>query len=129
VKKSAAGSGAVLQRWRLLTRLPEHMKVGIERRLSKRDRNALEVRCESFGVEEIFVSRDVSTGGLFLSTPDPLVPGSRVDLSFRVTPEGPEIECSGRVVYALSGVGMGIQFIDPKGEIELALSKPLGQLH
>lgn len=105
------------------------MKVGIERRLSKRDWKALEVRCESFGVEEIFVSRDVSTGGLFLNTPDPLVPGSHVDLSFRVTPEGPEIECSGRVVYALAGIGMGIQFVDPKGEIELALDKPLGQVH
>jgi hypothetical protein len=105
------------------------MKVGIERRISKRDRKALDVRCESFGIEEVFVSRDVSTGGLFLNTPDPLVPGSQVDLSFRVTPDGPEIECSGRVVYALAGVGMGIQFIDPKGEVELALDKPLGQLH
>lgn len=105
------------------------MKVGIERRLSKRDRNALEVRCESFGIDEIFVSRDVSTGGLFLNTPDPLVPGSHVDLSFRANPEGPEIECSGRVVYALPGVGMGIQFIDPKGEVELALRKPLGGVH
>jgi len=105
------------------------MKVGIERRLSKRDRQALDVRCASFGIDEIFVSRDVSTGGLFLSTPDPLVPGSQVELSFNVTPEGPQIECSGRVVYALPGVGMGIQFIDPKGEIELALDQPLGQLH
>lgn len=105
------------------------MKVGIEQRLSKRDRKALEVRCESFGLEEIFVSRDVSTGGLFLNTPDPLVPGSQVDLSFRVSPEGPEIECSGRVVYALAGIGMGIQFIDPKGQVELALKQPLGEMH
>ncbi len=103
------------------------MKVEIERRLSKRDRRALEVGCESFGLDQIFISRDVSTGGLFLNTPDPLVPGSQVELNFRVTPEGPEIECSGRVVYAVPGVGMGIQFIDPRGEIELALSKPLGE--
>jgi hypothetical protein len=105
------------------------MKVGIERRLSKRDRQALDVRCESFGIDEIFVSRDVSTGGLFLNTPDPLVPGSQVELCFRVTPEGPQIECSGRVVYALAGVGMGIQFLDPKGEVELALDSPEGKLH
>jgi hypothetical protein len=105
------------------------MKVGIERRLNKRDRQALDVRCESFGIDEIFVSRDVSTGGLFLNTPDPLVPGSQVELTFRVTPEGPQIECSGRVVYALPGVGMGIQFIDPKGEVDLALDTPLGQVH
>jgi len=105
------------------------MKVGIERRLSKRDREALDVRCESFGIEEIFVSHDISTGGLFLNTPDPLVPGSHVELSFRVSPEGPEIECSGRVVYALPGVGMGIQFIDPKGEVKLALDKPSGEVH
>jgi hypothetical protein len=105
------------------------MKVGMERRLSKRDRKALDVRCESFALDEIFVSRDVSTGGLFLNTPDPLVPGSQVELSFRVTPEGPEIECSGRVVYSLPGVGMGIQFVDAKGEVELALSKPVGEMH
>ncbi len=105
------------------------MKVGIERRLDKRDRKALDVHCESFGLDEIFISRDVSTGGLFLNTPDPLVPGSQVELSFRVTPEGPEIECSGRVVYSLPGVGMGIQFMDPKGEVELALNKDSGGLH
>jgi len=105
------------------------MNVGIERRLNKRDKEALDVRCESFGLDEIFISRDVSTGGLFLNTPSPLVPGSQVELSFRVTPEGPEIECSGRVVYALPGVGMGIQFIDPKGEIELVLNKPFSGLH
>jgi PilZ domain len=102
------------------------MNVGIERRLRKRDKAALEVRCESFGLDEIFVSRDVSTGGLFLNTPDPLVPGSQVELSFSVTPEGPEIECPGRVVYALPGVGMGIQFIDARGEVEMALSRPFG---
>ena len=105
------------------------MKVGIERRLHKRDRQALDVRCESFGIDEIFVSRDVSTGGLFLNTPDPLVPGSQVELCFRVAPEGPQIECSGRVVYSLAGVGMGIQFIDPKGEVDIALDRPLGELH
>ncbi|HEV3275258.1 MAG TPA: PilZ domain-containing protein [Terriglobia bacterium] len=105
------------------------MNVGIERRLRKRDQKALDVRCESFGLEEIFVSRDVSTGGLFLNTPNPLVPGSQVELSFRVGPEGPEIECSGRVVYALLGVGMGIQFIDAKGEVAMALEKPFGQSH
>lgn len=105
------------------------MNVGIERRLNKRDSRALDVRCESFGLDEIFVSRDVSTGGLFLNTPNPLVPGSQVELSFSVTPEGPEIECSGRVVYALPGVGMGIQFIDAKGQVELALNKPFGRSH
>jgi len=105
------------------------MKVGIERRLDKRDRRSLDVRCETFGLDEIFVSRDVSTGGLFLNTPEPLVPGSQVELSFRVTPDGPEIECSGRVVYALPGVGMGIQFMDPKGEVNLALDRPLGELN
>lgn len=105
------------------------MNVGIERRSHKRDNRALEVRCEAFGLDEIFVSRDVSTGGLFLKTPNPLVPGSQVELSFSVNPEGPEIECSGRVVYSLPGVGMGIQFIDAKGEIEMALSRTIGISH
>jgi hypothetical protein len=31
--------------------------------------------------------------------------------------------CPGRVVYSLPGVGMGIQFLDITGEIELALER------
>jgi hypothetical protein len=105
------------------------MNVGIERRIHKRDEKSLDVRCEAFGLDEIFVSRDVSTGGLFLNTPNPLVPGSQVQLSFSVSPEGPEIECSGSVVYALPGVGMGIQFIDARGHVQMALNKPFGTSH
>ena len=99
------------------------MNVQIEKRKHKRDNAALDVRCESFGLDEIFVSRDVSAGGLFLKTPNPLVPGSVVELTFGVSPEGPEVKCSGRVVYSLPGVGMGIQFLDATGEIEVALNR------
>jgi PilZ domain len=99
------------------------MNVQIEKRRHKRDDAALEVRCESFGLDEIFVSRDVSSGGLFLKTPNPLVAGSVVELTFRVSPEEPTLECSGRVVYSLPGVGMGIQFLDTTGEIEVALNR------
>ena len=99
------------------------MNVQIEKRRHKRDEAALEVRCESFGLDEIFVSRDVSAGGLFLKTPDPLVAGSTVELTFRVSPEAPDIACSGRVVYSLPGVGMGIQFLDVTGAIETSLKR------
>ena len=99
------------------------MDVEIEKRRHKRDDAELEVRCASFGLEEIFVSRDVSAGGLFLNTSTPLPPGSHVELTFNVSPEDPAIECSGRVVYSLPGVGMGIQFLDTTGEVDLALSR------
>jgi PilZ domain len=105
------------------------MEVEIEKRRHKRDKAALAVQCASFGIDEIFVSADVSGGGMFLNTPSPLAPGSDVELSFRLSPDGPDIACSGRVVYALSGVGMGIQFLDALGEIEMALNRPGGTSH
>jgi len=105
------------------------MNVQIEKRRHKRDDAALEVRCASFGLDEIFVSRDVSAGGLFLKTPNPLVAGSTVELTFSVSPEGPAVGCSGRVVYSMPGVGMGIQFLDTTGEIELALNRTWHTAH
>ncbi len=102
------------------------MEIEIEKRKHKRAKTALEVQCASFGIEEIFVSSDVSAGGIFLNTPSPLASGSDVELSFRLSPDGPDIACSGRVVYALPGVGMGIQFLDARGEIDMALTRPGG---
>ena len=101
------------------------MNVELERRRHKRARTALDVRCASFGLDEIFVSRDVSGGGLFLQTPNPLAAGADVELSFSISPDGPQIECSGHVVHSIPGVGMGIQFLDARGEIEMALNRPL----
>lgn len=100
------------------------MDIEIEKRRHKREKAALEVQCASFGIDEIFVSADVSGGGIFLNTPSPLASGSDVELSFRLSPDGPNIACSGRVVYALPGVGMGIQFLDARGEIDMALKSP-----
>jgi hypothetical protein len=103
--------------------------VQIEKRQHKRSQTALEVHCESFGLDEIFVSRDVSGGGLFLKVPNPLTVGSEVNLSFSLSPDGLPLECSGRVVYSFPGVGMGIQFLDAKGEIEMALNEWVEKVH
>ncbi|HUI42506.1 MAG TPA: PilZ domain-containing protein [Terriglobia bacterium] len=100
------------------------MNVEIEKRRHKRAKTSLGVRCASFGLDEIFVSRDVSGGGLFLNTPTPLAAGSDVELSFSISPDGPQIECSGRVVRSIPGVGMGIQFFDARGEVDMALNRP-----
>ena len=99
------------------------MNVQIENRRHKRDNAAFDVRCESFGLDEIFVSRDVSAGGIFLKAPNPLVSGSTVELTFAISPEGPDIQCQGRVVYSLPGVGMGIQFLDVTGQVEVAINR------
>lgn len=105
------------------------MDVEIEKRQHKRSRTALDVRCESFGLDEIFVSRDVSGGGLFLKAPNPLPVGSEVSLSFNLSPNTLPLECSGRVVYSVPGAGMGIQFIDARGEIEMALNNLVEKAH
>lgn len=105
------------------------MDVEIEKRQHKRSQTALEVHCASFGLDEIFVSRDVGGGGLFLKAPNPLAVGSEVSLSFSLSPGSPPFECSGRVVYSLPGVGMGIQFVDARGEMEMALNELAARVH
>lgn len=61
------------------------MDIEIEKRKHKREKAALDVQCASFGIDEIFVSADVSGGGIFLNTPSPLASGSDVELSFRLS--------------------------------------------
>lgn len=105
------------------------MDVEIEKRQHKRSQTALEVRCESFGLDEVFVSRDVSGGGLFLAAANPLPVGAELRLSFSLSPNSLPLKCSGRVVYSVPGAGMGIQFIDARGEIEMALNRLVEDVH
>ncbi len=99
------------------------MYSSIERRQNRRAKFITEVVCEALGRDDIFFSRDISAGGAFLSAKEPLPVDSHVVLSFPVGPDGPEVSCSGQVVYSESGVGMGIQFFDVSGELKLAVEK------
>jgi len=52
--------------------------------------------------------RDLSIGGIFISTETPLSNGSRIQLLFSL-PEG-EVRVEGVVRYATAGKGMGVEF-------------------
>jgi PilZ domain len=101
----------------------------IERRQHSRSPRIVEVRCEAGEHNELFLSRDISAGGVFLKTPDPLPANSEIVLTFRLSPGGPMVTCAARVVYAVLGVGMGIQFYDARGELELALEAAGKDVH
>ena len=98
----------------------------IERRRYPRAHPATEVHCELLGNEELFTIRDLSAGGAFIETPQPLPAASEVTVSVHLRPQDPLVTCSGRVVYSLDGVGMGIEFFDVSGELGRAVGRLLG---
>ena len=62
-------------------------------------------------------TQDLSSGGLFISTPDPVPPGSEVTLSIKL-PDGEHLSLKGVVRWTKdegrddSKAGMGIEFVD-----------------
>ena len=101
----------------------EYITPGIDKRLHRRAKLITEVRCETLGREEILVTRDVSVGGLFISSKNPFPADSEVTLSLRLGPKDPTISYRGKVAYAVQGVGIGVQFVDLSEESLQALQK------
>ena len=75
-------------------------------------------------------TQDLSSGGLFISTPDPVPPGSEVSLSIKL-PDGEHLTLKGVVRWTKdegrddSRAGMGIEFIDLTEEDSNKLKKHL----
>lgn len=61
-------------------------------------------------------SRNISVGGMYLGTKNPLAPGSIATLRFPLDDEGPTIEATGEVRYSVKGHGMGLKSIVLKPE-------------
>jgi len=101
----------------------------IERRRHRRINAITEIHCGTLAGEQLFVTRDLSAGGAFLTTEMPLPADSQVLLSFRLRPGDPRIACSGKVVYSKKGLGMGIQFFDVAGDLERALKDLASEEH
>jgi hypothetical protein len=96
---------------------------GIERRQHRRARRVTQVRCEALGREEMLLTRDISVGGLFVSTKDPFPMGSDIGVALQLITGGESLAAQGRVVYALKGLGMGIQFADLSDDARVTLEK------
>ena len=91
--------------------------MGTEKR--KEARVKKEIKSEVAGEEHLTRSStvDLSKGGIFISTPEPLKSGSSVSLSI-TTPDGENLEVKGMVRWLredeVSGskAGMGVEFVD-----------------
>jgi hypothetical protein len=62
---------------------------------------------------------DVSRGGCYIDTLQPLEKGSNVLV--RLTQKGEIFEARGTIVYVSPGLGMGVQFHEPVPALQLAI--------
>ena len=94
-----------------------------EKRQHRRAKLVTQIRCEALGREELHVTRDISVGGLFVSSKEPFPPDCEVSVFFNLRPSDPAISCQGKVVYSLRGLGMGVQFTELSGADRVSLQK------
>ncbi len=85
-----------------------HRKTG-DKRLSPR--TPLATQIQSNDRMSLALSRDVSLGGMFIETKQPLPIGSRFQLRFNLEDRGPAIQADAEVVYQVAKLGMGVQFV------------------
>jgi hypothetical protein len=95
----------------------------IEKRQHRRARLITEVKCEAMDRDEVLVTRDVSVGGIFVTTKKPFPLNSKVALDFSLGPGQPSISCRGKVVYSMQDLGMGIEFSELNEETHLSIEK------
>jgi uncharacterized protein (TIGR02266 family) len=95
----------------------------IDKRQHRRARLVTEVRCESLGKQAVFLTRDVSVGGLFVTAKDPFPTGSEVAVSLALASGETPLKARGTVVYSLKGMGMGVQFGELDGQVRDSLQK------
>lgn len=55
-------------------------------------------------------SRDVSVGGMFIETRQPLPVGTRLNLRFHIEDDAPIVAAEAVVAYEVVGLGMGVRF-------------------
>ena len=102
---------------------PEYIRPEIDKRQHRRATLVAQVRCEALDREEVLLTRDVSVGGMFVSTPKPFPSDAKVSLSFSLRPGDPSLSCHGTVAYPIQGLGMGVQFEDLSEPDRAALQK------
>ena len=95
----------------------------IEKRKYRRAALVTQIQCESQGTEQIYITRDISVGGLFVKTDAPLPQSSDVQLRFQLTPTGSAITTRGRIAYGVRGLGMGVELAELTAEHREAIQK------
>jgi len=85
-----------------------HHKTGSRRR-HPRAALATQIQCQE--CMSLAFSRDVSVGGMFIETTDPMPVGSRLNLRFNID-DGPVVVAQAEVTYEVAKLGIGVQFVD-----------------
>lgn len=101
----------------------EYLRPEIDKRRHRRAKLVTQVRCEPLDRDELMLTRDISVGGMFVSTKNPLPSPSDVTVKFRLRTGEPMLECRGKVVYSIKGMGMGVQFENLSESAKEALEK------
>lgn len=97
---------------------PEHRRLLLQyihnrtgnRRKHPRASLATQIQCEES--MSLAFARDISLGGLFIETDQPMPVGSRITLRFNLEENDPIIVTSAEVTYQVGRMGVGVRFID-----------------
>lgn len=66
---------------------------------------------EGTGCEILYHPPDLSPHGMFVNTSTHLPEGAVVNIRFRLTRSGVQVQTRGEVRYCLPGIGIGVEFI------------------
>ncbi len=86
----------------------------MEKRKNERINKKIKSEVHSEYAMTYSTSIDLSSGGIFISTPEPLANGTELLISFK-TPDGENVEIKGVVKWSADNdekTGMGIEFIN-----------------
>ena len=78
---------------------------------------------EGFSEEYTVRTPDLSTSGMFINTSRYYPQGAVLALSFKLARSGYEVTARGEVRYCLSGVGLGVEFVDISDEAKHAIEQ------
>lgn len=94
-----------------------------ERRSSDRKKLIIDVRFDGGDGTAIANTRDIGSGGLYMTTTAPLSVGTPIGMSLSVG--GQSLDLKGVVVYSDPGHGVGVRFRDISDEDVSLLSREL----
>jgi PilZ domain len=83
----------------------------------------LSVNYEGRSEEVALKSPDISTRGMFINTNRTFPQGAVLNVQFRLGQSGEQIKARAEVRYCLSGVGVGIEFVEISEEAVRAIEK------
>lgn len=101
---------------------PEHRRMLLQyihnrtgnRRKHPRAALATQIQCEE--TMSLAFARDISLGGMFIETDQPMPVGSRITLRFNLEENDPIMVTSAEVTYQVGRMGVGVHFIDVSPE-------------